>query len=137
MTHPVMMRRGGIVVLQPALKTTLEPGQQAHRDYRKWPKPIPSFSAFCLSDPFDLFISLAIFDTGVLALECCLSNFTSDAVYGLRAGFFALALAKFNPPEREYMYSTLATIIKRPWVVRPSLMLCAPFSGAALVTITS
>src|SRR5215469_4561220 len=48
--------------------------------------------------------SIAIFDTGVLALECCLSNLTSDAVYGLRAGFFALALAKFNPPERERMY---------------------------------
>jgi hypothetical protein len=45
-------------------------------------------------------MSLAILDTGVLALECCLSNLTSDAVYGLRAGFFALALAKFNPPER-------------------------------------
>jgi hypothetical protein len=42
------------------------------------------------------FISLAIFDTGVLALECCLSNLTSDAVYGLRAGFFALTLAKIQ-----------------------------------------
>jgi hypothetical protein len=30
--------------------------------------------------------------TGVLALECCFSGLMSEAVYGLRAGFFFLAL---------------------------------------------
>jgi hypothetical protein len=36
-------------------------------------EPIPSFSAFWRTEPSVLFISFAIFDTGVLALECCLS----------------------------------------------------------------
>lgn len=54
---------------------------------------MPSFKAFCRKEPTERFMTLAIFDTGVLAFECCLSNLTSAAVYGLRAVslFFALA----------------------------------------------
>ena len=35
---------------------------------------MPSLKAFCLSEPSVLFISLATFETGVLAFECCFSN---------------------------------------------------------------
>jgi len=48
------------------------------------------FSPFCLKDPTDLFICLAIFDTGVLALECCFNSLMSAAVYGLRVAAFRL-----------------------------------------------
>jgi len=41
----------------------------------------------------NLLICFAIFDTGVLALECCFSSLTSDAVYGLLAcGCFSFVI---------------------------------------------
>ena len=43
-------------------------------------------------EPPDLFISFAIFGTGVLAFECCLKSLMSDAVYGLRVNLFFLRL---------------------------------------------
>jgi hypothetical protein len=54
---------------------------------------MPSFKAFCLNEPSVLFISLAIFDTGVLAFECCFSSLMSAFVYGLLVTLFFLALA--------------------------------------------
>ena len=62
-------------------------------DYRWWPRPIPSFNAFCRKDPSDFFMSFATFVTGVFAFECCLSNLMSAAVYGLRASLFFVVLA--------------------------------------------
>jgi len=38
-------------------------------------------------------MSFAIFDTGVLAFECCFINLMSPAVYSLRAAFFLFPLA--------------------------------------------
>jgi hypothetical protein len=54
---------------------------------------MPSANAFCLNDPSDLFISLEIFFTGVLAFECCFNSLISAAVYGFRAGFVIFTLA--------------------------------------------
>jgi len=54
---------------------------------------MPSLKAFCLSEPSVLFISLAIFETGVLAFECCFSSLMSAFVYGLLGGFLFFALA--------------------------------------------
>jgi len=53
-----------------------------------------SLKAFCLSEPSVLFMSLAIFETGVLAFECCFSSLMSAFVYGLGGGFFFFTLAK-------------------------------------------
>ena len=49
--------------------------------------------AFCLRDPTDLFISFEIFETGVLAFECCFNNSISAGVYSLGAGLFFFPLA--------------------------------------------
>jgi hypothetical protein len=43
-----------------------------------------SVRAFCLNDPSDLFISFESLTTGVRALECAFSSFTSSFVYSLR-----------------------------------------------------
>jgi len=56
---------------------------------------MPSLKAFCLKEPCVLFISLAIFATGVLAFECCLSSLISAALYGLLLTLFFLAFANF------------------------------------------
>jgi hypothetical protein len=63
--------------------------ERALRPYRRWPMPIPSVRAFCLIEPSVRFIALAIFFTGVLALECARNSFTCSLVYGTRVGFFA------------------------------------------------
>ena len=55
---------------------------------------MPSLNAFCLSEPSVLFMSLAIFVTGVPSFECCFSNLISAFVYGLLGGFLFFALAK-------------------------------------------
>jgi hypothetical protein len=60
---------------------------------------MPSFAAFCLSEPRVLFIRLAIFATGVLAFECCFSSLMSAPVYGLLLALFVLAFANFVPLE--------------------------------------
>jgi len=52
---------------------------------------MPNTRAFCLREPSDLFISLEILATGVRALECALSSFTSSFVYSLRLFFVFLA----------------------------------------------
>src|SRR5260370_23737786 len=59
--------------------------------YRWCPRPMPSFSAFCLKEPSDRFINLVSFDTGVLAFECAFNNLTSDAVYSVLLIFFFVA----------------------------------------------
>jgi hypothetical protein len=58
---------------------------------------MPSFNAFCLKDPTDLFICFAILATGVLALECRFSNLMSDGVYGLRIGFLFFPFTTLLP----------------------------------------
>jgi hypothetical protein len=68
------------------------PAKPGAEIYLRWPRPIPSFKAFCLKEPSDLFISFAIFGTGVLAFECCLKSLMSDAVYGLRVNLFLFRL---------------------------------------------
>src|ERR1700731_2729725 len=45
---------------------------------------MPSVRAFCLNEPSDLFINFESLATGVRALECALSSFTSSFVYSLR-----------------------------------------------------
>lgn len=59
--------------------------------YRWCPRPMPSVSAFCLSEPSDRFINFVSFDTGVLAFECAFKNLTSDVVYSFRLIFFFVA----------------------------------------------
>jgi hypothetical protein len=56
-------------------------------------KPILRVSAFCRKDASDRFINLAIFLTGVLAFECCLSNLTSAVAYVFRTRFLVFVLA--------------------------------------------
>ena len=56
---------------------------------------MPSLKAFCLKEPCVLFISLAIFATGVLAFEYCFSSLMSAPVYGLLLTLFVLAFANF------------------------------------------
>jgi hypothetical protein len=73
---------------------------------------MPSVPAFCLNDPSDLFMSFAIFDTGVLAFECCLSNLMSDAVYGLRVGLVFFALANLISSNWMALSSTYSAVIK-------------------------
>jgi hypothetical protein len=62
---------------------------------------MPSLKAFCLSEPSVLFISLAIFATGVLAFECCFSNLMSAPVYGVLLTLFVLAFANFDSPRSD------------------------------------
>src|SRR5262249_245643 len=61
-------------------------------DHRRWPRPIPSFTAFWRREPSVLLISFAILLTRVLAFECWFSNLRSAAVYGLRIDLFFFAL---------------------------------------------
>jgi hypothetical protein len=42
-------------------------------------------------------MTVATFDTGVLAFECCLSSLTAAAVYGLRTVCFFFDLANLIP----------------------------------------
>jgi hypothetical protein len=72
---------------------------------------MPSLKAFCLSEPSVLFISLAIFETGVLAFECCFSSLMS--AYGLLGGFLFFALAKLFLLEVDWSHNTLSLPIKR------------------------
>ena len=72
---------------------------------------MPSLKAFCLSEPSVLFISLAIFETGVLAFECCFSSLMSAFVYGLLGGFLFFALA--NSFLLDGFITTLSLPIKR------------------------
>ena len=51
-------------------------------------------------------MSFAIFGTGVLAFECCLSSLISAAVYGLRLRFLFCVLATSMLPKSEYLNST-------------------------------
>jgi hypothetical protein len=89
-------------------------------------RPIPSVLAFCLKEPSDLFISFAIFGTGVLAFECCFSNLMSDTVYGLRAGFFLFALANLFLLEADgaqntwYYSSSAQSVVRGPGVAQLS-----------------
>ena len=54
---------------------------------------MPNTRAFCLNEPSDRFISFETFATGVRALECALSSFTSSLLYSLRAlVFFATCM---------------------------------------------
>jgi hypothetical protein len=46
-------------------------------------------------------MSFATFATGVLAFECCFSNLTSAAVYGLRVGLVFFALANLFSSNRD------------------------------------
>jgi hypothetical protein len=50
---------------------------------------MPNTRAFCLNEPSDRFIIFESLATGVRALECALSSFTSSLLYSLRAVFFA------------------------------------------------
>ena len=52
---------------------------------------MPSVRAFCLNEPSDLFINFETLATGVRALECALSSFTSSFVYSLRLPFIFFA----------------------------------------------
>jgi hypothetical protein len=69
--------------------------------------------AFCLNDPSDRFMSFAIFDTGVFAFECCLSNLMSAAVYGLRVGLVFFALANLFSSNWMARHIIFVLIIKR------------------------
>jgi hypothetical protein len=60
------------------------------------------------------FISLASFDTGVLAFECIFSSLISDAEYSLRTIFFLIAF--FATPTSvvfEPLDNTIILVIKR------------------------
>jgi len=72
-----------------------------------------SLKAFCLSEPSVLFMSLAIFETGVLAFECCFSSLMSSFVYGLLGGFLFFALAKLSLLEMDWSHNMLSLPIKR------------------------
>ena len=67
---------------------------------------MPSLNAFCLSEPCVLFISLAIFETGVLPFECCFSNLISAFVYGLLGGFLFFALANLFLLKVDWFHNT-------------------------------
>ena len=73
--------------------------------------------AFCLNDPSDRFISFDSFATGVRALECALSSFTSDAaVYSPIA---AIGVPSFPKDRRPFLLNGLPTeeiMIARPCV---------------------
>jgi hypothetical protein len=56
--------------------------------YRRWPRRMPSFSAFCRNDPTERLVNFAILATGVRAFECARNSFTSDVVYSRRETFF-------------------------------------------------
>jgi hypothetical protein len=76
---------------------------------------MPSVPAFCLKDPSDLF------DTGVFAFECCLSNLMSAGVYGLRVGLFFVALANLLSSNWMARHIIFGLVIK--WNdVRPFLL---------------
>jgi hypothetical protein len=68
---------------------------------------MPSLKAFCLSEPSVRFMSLAIFETGVLSFECCFSNFISAFVYGLLGGFLFFALANLFLLETDWFHNRL------------------------------
>jgi hypothetical protein len=53
---------------------------------------MPNTRAFCLNEPSDRFIIFESLATGVRALECALSSFTSSLLYSLRAVFFATCM---------------------------------------------
>ena len=74
---------------------------------------MPSLNAFCLNEPSVLFMSLAIFETGVLSFECCFSNLMSAFVYGLLGGFLFFALAKLFLLEVNWSHNALSSSIKR------------------------
>jgi hypothetical protein len=69
---------------------------------------MPSLKAFCLSEPSVLFMSLAIFETGVLDFECCFSSLMSAFVYGLLGNLFFLALANLFLLEADWFQNTLS-----------------------------
>jgi hypothetical protein len=58
-------------------------------------------------------MSFATFETGVLAFECCFSNLTSAAVYGLRVGLVFFALAKLFSSNRMARHIIYGLVIKR------------------------
>ena len=74
---------------------------------------MPSLNDFCLSEPCVLFMSLAIFETGVLALECCFSNLISAFVDGLLGGSLFFALANLFLLKVDWFHNTLGLPIKR------------------------
>jgi len=97
---------------------------------------MPSLKAFCLSEPSVLFISLAIFETGVLAFECCFSSLMSAFVYGLLGGFLFFALAKLFLLEVDWSHNTLSLSIKRSERAAHSpfaAMNSTPCAGSGLV----
>lgn len=64
---------------------------------RRWPSETPSTNAFWRSEASVLFIALAIFATGVFALEWARNVFTSAAVYSRRViRFDFLAINKIS-----------------------------------------
>jgi hypothetical protein len=58
-------------------------------------------------------MSFTIFDTGVLAFECCFSNLMSAAVNGLRAGLFFFALATLFLLKMRGLHSTCGQVSKQ------------------------
>ncbi len=72
-------------------------------NYRRWPTGIPRARAFCRIAPAVRFITLEIFSTGVLLLECVLRSRTCSLLQATRfvrvLAFFDLVAISLLPVE--------------------------------------